>query len=372
MRAVLVKSIESLRPDADEQVPSKDWETYEILHCSYVQRISQRVVADQLAISARQLRRQQSAALDALADVLLQRYGLQMLSTMQEIEASDQANGEMPDNTVLAELAWLRSTPLDGLTDCVLALTEAIELARPLAETRGLRIELAPTGDLPKLTVHPLALRQLFLSVLDACMAVVRDDAGGIVLSAQNAQLGVSITVVAECLREGLSATSDPDEPSLAIARQLAGLCGCKLSLNLDATRFQLDLVLPGAGRLPVLVVDDNPDTLQLFHRYLAGTRYRFHGLQDGALVVEAANKIAPEVIILDIMMPHSDGWSILGDLRRNPFTADTPVLVCTILPQDALARSLGANSLVQKPVTRRRLLDALDDLEVREEKGLR
>ena len=61
--------------------------------------------------------------------------------------------------------------------------------------------------------------------------------------------------------------------------------------------------------------------------------------------------------------MPQTDGWRVLSQLRQHPVTADTPVIVCTILAQQALALSLGANAFLRKPITRQDFLAALDCL---------
>ena len=61
-------------------------------------------------------------------------------------------------------------------------------------------------------------------------------------------------------------------------------------------------------------------------------------------------------------MMPQVDGWRVLGRLRQHPLTGHIPVVVCTILSQEALALSLGASAFIRKPITRRAFLAALDD----------
>jgi CheY-like chemotaxis protein len=112
---------------------------------------------------------------------------------------------------------------------------------------------------------------------------------------------------------------------------------------------------------LPVLVVDDNADVLQLLQRYSAGTRYRLIGTRDPEQVLSLTEKFSPQVIILDVMMPQVDGWRVLGRLRQHPRTSHIPIIVCTILAQEALALSLGASAFIRKPVTRQVFLAALD-----------
>ena len=131
--------------------------------------------------------------------------------------------------------------------------------------------------------------------------------------------------------------------------------------LSQDADTFSVTLTLPALGRLPVLVIDDNADTVQLLERYVSGTRYVLIGAQDPEAALELAARFAPQMIVLDVMMPQVDGWRLLGRLRQEPLTAGLPVIVCTILAQEELALHLGASGFIRKPVTRQAFLEALD-----------
>jgi CheY-like chemotaxis protein len=112
---------------------------------------------------------------------------------------------------------------------------------------------------------------------------------------------------------------------------------------------------------MPVLVIDDNADTLQLLQRYMEGTRYRIVATEnpgDAMSLVEEAN---PQIIVLDVMMPAVDGWGILRQLRQDIATSSLPVVVCTVLPQRELAIALGASDFIRKPFPRKRFLNVLD-----------
>jgi PleD family two-component response regulator len=124
---------------------------------------------------------------------------------------------------------------------------------------------------------------------------------------------------------------------------------------------FHTRLTLPALGQLPVLAIDDNAGTLHLLQRYTAGTRYRLIGAQDPERALSLAEEVAPQIIVLDVMMPHVDGWETLGRLRQHLLTSHVPVIVCTILAGEELAFSLGASDFVRKPVTRQAFLAALD-----------
>jgi CheY-like chemotaxis protein len=120
---------------------------------------------------------------------------------------------------------------------------------------------------------------------------------------------------------------------------------------------------LPALEQLPVLVIDDNANTLRLLQRYATCTRYRLVGaetLQEGLAL---AQDLAPRIIVLDVMMPDLDGWEVLGRLRQHPLTSQIPIVVCTILAEEELALSLGASGFIRKPVSRESFLHALDRL---------
>jgi CheY-like chemotaxis protein len=148
---------------------------------------------------------------------------------------------------------------------------------------------------------------------------------------------------------------------SLNMAHDLATLSGSKLELLVDSRSFRASLIVPAVEKLPVLVIDDNADTLQLLQRYATGTRYHLVTTQDQEQAFGLAESVGPQVIVLDVMMPEVDGWEVLGRLRQNPVTAHIPIIVCTILAQSELATFLGASDFLRKPVSRDSFLAALD-----------
>lgn len=61
--------------------------------------------------------------------------------------------------------------------------------------------------------------------------------------------------------------------------------------------------------------------------------------------------------------MPSQDGWEILEALQKDPVTRGIPVIVCSVLEDPQLARSLGARAYLQKPVSQSELLSTLESL---------
>ena len=103
-----------------------------------------------------------------------------------------------------------------------------------------------------------------------------------------------------------------------------------------------------------VLVIDDNDVQLEYMTDLLTQKGYSVKTSADSLTAVEMMLKINPKVVILDIMMPRLDGYSILKKMRDEKSLAKTPVIIYTgkSYPIDEKkARDLGANSYLVKPV---------------------
>jgi CheY-like chemotaxis protein len=152
------------------------------------------------------------------------------------------------------------------------------------------------------------------------------------------------------------------DEEQVATARRLLRLSNGDLTIRQGQGGGAVaTITLCTVAAVPVVVVDDNVDALQLFQRYLDGTRYRFIGAADPQHVVDLAEEMAARLVVLDLMLPRVDGWEILSRLREHPRTSHIPVIICTILPEEDLALMFGAVGLLRKPVSQPELLAALD-----------
>jgi two-component system cell cycle response regulator len=107
-------------------------------------------------------------------------------------------------------------------------------------------------------------------------------------------------------------------------------------------------------GHQPViLVADDEPVNLALIRRRLEWEHYRVETAEDGGQAVEAARRVLPDLIILDVMMPVMDGLKACGLLKDDPATRDIPVIFLSALDDtDTKVRALGlgANDYVSKP----------------------
>jgi DNA-binding response OmpR family regulator len=101
---------------------------------------------------------------------------------------------------------------------------------------------------------------------------------------------------------------------------------------------------------MKILVVDDDADISNLLKRFLEARGRRVQTASDGLQALESFRKEAPDLVILDVMLPGMDGWSVLGKIREQ---SNTPVLMLTgkDTPGDAAKGLLsGADDYIPKP----------------------
>ena len=132
----------------------------------------------------------------------------------------------------------------------------------------------------------------------------------------------------------------------------------------------QVTLTLDRGNPVSVLVVEDNPGAVELYRRYLSSRNWQLHGVSDPRVAHEVARRTQPDVMVLDIMMPKLDGWSVLQSLRRDPGTSTIPVLVCSVVDDPELAAALGARAHLTKPVSQGQFLAAIRRCLEKDESG--
>jgi CheY-like chemotaxis protein len=116
----------------------------------------------------------------------------------------------------------------------------------------------------------------------------------------------------------------------------------------------------PGADRTSILLVDDDRASLDLMTAYLEGTGIHLERATDGVEALRLAGQLQPAALVLDIRLPHLDGWQVLDRLREDPRTAAIPIVVVSVVDEHARGLAQGAAAYLLKPVSRDDLLAAL------------
>ena len=109
-----------------------------------------------------------------------------------------------------------------------------------------------------------------------------------------------------------------------------------------------------------VLVVDDEPDAVELLSFHLKGSGFDVVTSADGAQALKSARLHHPDLILLDVMLPEIEGTEVCKLLRRDPATAGIPIIMLTARAAEVdriVGLELGADDYVTKPFSPRELV---------------
>jgi signal transduction histidine kinase/DNA-binding response OmpR family regulator len=113
-------------------------------------------------------------------------------------------------------------------------------------------------------------------------------------------------------------------------------------------------------GATTILVVDDDTDVHELIGAMLMREGYKVLHAMNGADAVIRARRERPAAILLDIMMPQTDGWTVLNELKSDSLLCDIPVIIHSMLDERPRSLSKGAAEFLSKPVERTRLVSVI------------
>ncbi|OVE76142.1 hypothetical protein BVX98_06540 [bacterium F11] len=101
-----------------------------------------------------------------------------------------------------------------------------------------------------------------------------------------------------------------------------------------------------------ILVVDDEKDVVELLKFLLEKDGYVVTTASNGREALDMVQKESPDLILLDVMMPEMDGYTVQTQLLENPQTKDIPVIILTAKGQlkDVFAMSANVQAYIEKP----------------------
>ena len=102
-----------------------------------------------------------------------------------------------------------------------------------------------------------------------------------------------------------------------------------------------------------ILLIDDDKATHDVVKRAIKKEGYVVYSAFDGDEGMEQARKNKPKLILLDVLMPGRDGWSVLKEIKNDKNLKDVPVVITSVLNEESLASSLGADDYMKKPIDR-------------------
>ncbi len=109
-----------------------------------------------------------------------------------------------------------------------------------------------------------------------------------------------------------------------------------------------------------VLVVDDDKNSNELLSIVLREAGFSVASLYSGINLLKVSKKLKPDIITLDILLPETNGWLVLRQLKNDPMTASIPVLIISVTNNNELGIAFGATYSFTKPIKRAELVDSL------------
>jgi len=307
-------------------------------------------------------------------------------------------------NDVL-DLARVEAGRLDLRLESVdvgLAVTEAVNGLRPLADRKNLRIETDARS--MNVVVDRGRFRQILYNLISNAIKYTPD--GGFIRvtvsrSADNVRVSVADTgvgiapedhprVFEEFRQVGDPADRQPGSGlGLTVTKRLAEAHDGRIELvsaRGQGSAFTLvlpasddDIVAPAtpgpvaAAPTPaertvrietatrdILVIEDDPSAVRLLREYLEGAGYRVRVASTGETGIDAALAQRPAAIVLDVLLPGIDGWEVLRRLKADRRVQEVPVVIVTVVEERDVGFALGAVDYLVKPVHRESLLGCL------------
>ncbi|QGN59433.1 response regulator [Nostocoides sp. HKS02] len=279
--------------------------------------------------------------------------------------------------------------------DAAQALGSALALVRERAAQHGIELTLdAPSADLGAVRADRLRFTQIVLNLLSNAVkftpdggtveVVARRSDGNLVVTVADSGVGIApadqVRIFDSFQQAGRNAASaEGTGLGLTLTRRIVELHGGRMWLDSApgaGSTFGFSIPQPAVattvpepadwtldeddGRPVVVVIEDDESSAELVSVHIAAAGLRAVPVRTGEQGVAAVRSLHPAAVILDIRLPGMDGWDVLSSLKAEPETADTPVLVVSVLPEQGRGFALGAADYLVKPVGREELLAAV------------
>ena len=345
IRRLVLSAIDEMQAESSAGPVTRQNRLYHILQLRYVEQQSTVDALNQLALSERQYYREHQRAIQTISRIIWDEHiaGPAAATSAQDAKLS-----------LADELDYLNIDRSHRAFDVKAEILAAIRATRVIAERRQIDITVVDASEPISLSLSQPVFRQFIVLLLNEL--VLAQEPGGhieVELNQQQEALLIGFGGLASSARAGECCERLLENPTaLALLASLKAELDCEPQVTLRLQRALHKL----------LVVDDNPDAIGLFKRYLAKLPYQLLSAQTEAEALQIAGATPLLGIILDVMLPGKDGWQILQRFKNHPATAEIPVLICSVLEMEDLARSLGADGYLKKPPSRDEFLALLGE----------
>lgn len=358
----IIQVINGLEPLPDVPMGSHARQEFDLLYNRFVLKLTQEETANRLHMSVRSVRRAQRTVTHTLARLLWEHSLARRVLTDEESESGQGApvhagtilDARMTDwrSQVKQDLASLQMSAPGSVTDVTETIKHAVELQSVLTSKYGINLTMEQVQSGLMAAIHPAALRQILIMAI--AKLARRTSSGRITIETTLEEEDIKII-----LTGSISAHDQP--PDVDLIQEILASQGGSIGVSVDGDCASLWVKVPSVGQVTVLVVDDNLDMIHFYRRCTVGTKYHIVPAAQGQRTFEAIKSAAPDIVVLDIILPDADGWDLLARLHSHPETQPIPIIICSIVKEEELASALGAALYLPKPVHHLEFIRALD-----------
>lgn len=343
LRKLLTEAIETMKPENDVSVRSSGGRVYHLLHLHYIGGMTLQETANELSLSVRQVYRDLRRGQESVASLLWYQF--------EQETAQNSAQPSLKPSDVPSDFAVLEGQVTS--VNMVHIVTQACGAVKRLAEKHQLSIEQNFPDEPCIVSTNVAIAQQIIIYLMSQTIQQLQPEA-----------IQVEVTTSGQIYLRGIAVQS---AASLSIDDVIRKLIK-QLSWSLHERTFEQNRELTiniNTRDKTILVIDDNEGLRELLSVYLSEHAYKCVMTDQGSEGLTLASELRPDAIIMDLMMPGMDGWELLQRLRTRLETREIPVIICSVINDPELAYSLGASAFVSKPISKEKIQQAIDSLDL-------
>ena len=270
-------------------------------------------------------------------------------------------------------------------------ISEVLTVVRPLAERGGVTLEVAIENDSVLLRADKGKFKQVLYNLLSNSIkftpeggqatvkAKAKPRAGQLVLQVKDTGIGIDPQHHDQIFSEFFQVQAADNRQfegtglGLALVRRLVGLHGGTIKVDSQLGRgTTMTVTLPLHGLRPdgqmrnrILVIEDNPSSLELSTLVLRGQGFRVDTATDGQQGLQKAKSQPYDLILMDIQLPGIDGLTVTRLLKADPRTAQTPIVALSaraMVGDEKEALEAGCSGYITKPIAVKNFLSTVTE----------
>jgi CheY-like chemotaxis protein len=354
LRDTLQKGIDFLKPPDGTPGNANEWRCFKILNFRYFQLKEWHVIEEELGLSQRQVQRDLKKGLDALISILWDHHSSQTLA-LKPAEAQGPEAVETYDQELIKEELknWELSYDLINLSQI---LEQALQLCKSLMNTEFQEhLDMSDVDPHLNVMVDQVLTKQGLYKIF----SMIGEKAVRSGFQIKTRKLNDYFFELAFTFNA--SDVHTPDHWNIAqlfftiqgLRHNFAGIDG----------KTEISVIFPVKKQISCLAIDDVESARRLIERMLGAYGIQVFGADNYTNALNLIQLVKPDFILLDILMPKMDGWQMIKNLKSNPQTADTPVIICSVLYEPELSQAVQAAAYIRKPINRLELIKTLQDL---------